>query len=98
IAFLRTRPSRPMTSGSDWDESHAMNDQNIRIIGVINPYTGELAGTVPKATVEDVRRAFSTAAAYQSPLTRHGRATILQKAAELLRGRAEEASDLITRE
>src|SRR5258706_2293834 len=75
-----------------------MNDQNTRIIGVINPFTGELAGTVPKATVEDVRRAFSIAAAYHSSLTRHGRATILQKAAELLRSRTEAASDLITRE
>src|SRR5258706_9254774 len=75
-----------------------MNDQNTRIIGVINPFTGELAGTVPKATVEDVRRAFSIAAAYRPTLTRHGRATILQKAAELLRARVEPASDLITRE
>jgi len=75
-----------------------MNDQSTRIIGVFNPFTGELAGTVPKATVEDVRRAFSVAARYRSPLTRHGRSAILQKAAELLRGRAEDASDLITRE
>ena len=75
-----------------------MNDQNTRIIGVFNPFTGELAGTVPKATVEDVRRALSVAARYRSTLTRHGRSAILQKAAELLRGRAEAASDLITRE
>jgi phosphonoacetaldehyde dehydrogenase len=27
-------------------------------IEVRNPYTGELVGTVPKATLEDVRRAF----------------------------------------
>jgi acyl-CoA reductase-like NAD-dependent aldehyde dehydrogenase len=31
---------------------------NARVIEVRDPYTGDVAGTVPKATVEDVRRAF----------------------------------------
>jgi phosphonoacetaldehyde dehydrogenase len=69
-----------------------------RIIKVFNPYTRELAGSVPKGTVEDVRRAYEIAARHRSNLTRHGRASILQKAAALLRERTEEASDLITRE
>jgi phosphonoacetaldehyde dehydrogenase len=75
-----------------------MPAETSRMMNVHNPYTREVAGTVPKATVEDVRRAFASAAGFRSTLTRHGRATILQKAAELLRARTEEASDLITRE
>jgi len=51
---------------------------NARRIEVINPYTGEPVGSVPKATVEDVRRAFRIAADYRSPLTRHDRAVILR--------------------
>ena len=35
-----------------------------RVIEVFNPYTEQLLGTVPKATVEDVRQAFSIAKAY----------------------------------
>jgi phosphonoacetaldehyde dehydrogenase len=67
-------------------------------IEVRDPFTRELVGSVPKATVEDVRRAFVTAHAYRATLTRYERAEILRKAATLLRSRAEAASDLITRE
>ncbi len=69
-----------------------------RTLEVFNPYTGEVVGTVAKASVEDVRRAFRIAAGYRPALTRHGRAAVLDKAAALLRVRSEEASDLITRE
>jgi putative phosphonoacetaldehyde dehydrogenase len=69
-----------------------------RIIEVRYPYTGEVVGTVPRATVDDVRAAFAAARAYKPTLTRFQRAAILQKAAELLRGRVDAASDLITRE
>ncbi|APV51884.1 phosphonoacetaldehyde dehydrogenase [Betaproteobacteria bacterium GR16-43] len=69
-----------------------------RTIEVVNPFNGALAGTVPKATVDDVRRAFAAARAYKSKLTRYDRASILQKAAALLRDRVEAASDLITAE
>ena len=34
---------------------------NARSIEVRNPYTRDVVGTVPKATLEDVRRAFSIA-------------------------------------
>ena len=67
-------------------------------IAVHNPFTGELVGTVPRATVAEVRQAFEAAKRYKPTLTRYQRASILQKAAELLRGRADEASGLITRE
>ena len=69
-----------------------------RVIEVRYPFTGEVIGTVPKATIEEVRQAFAAARAYKPTLTRYERATILQKAAALMRERLEEASNLITRE
>lgn len=77
-----------------------MNDRapKQRVIEVTYPYTGEVVGTVPKATVDEVRKAFAAARAYRPKLTRYERATIMQKAAALLRTRVEDASNLITRE
>lgn len=69
-----------------------------RVIEVRNPYTGELAGTVAKASTADVRRAFAFAQPYRCRLSRFERAQIMQKAAALLREQAEPASDLITAE
>ena len=69
-----------------------------RVIDVRNPYTGALVGTVPKATVDDIRRAFAIARGYRPKLTRHDRYRILYRAAEIIGGRAEEISDLITAE
>ncbi len=69
-----------------------------RVLEVFNPWNGELVGTVARAGVEDVRRAFAIARPWKCTLTRYERATILRKAAAALRGRVEEASDLITAE
>ena len=69
-----------------------------RTLDVRNPYTGAVVGTVPKATVEDVRRAFAIAKAYKPTLTRYQRYEICKRAAELIRSRAEAISDLITAE
>ncbi|WP_175689465.1 aldehyde dehydrogenase family protein, partial [Burkholderia anthina] len=49
------------------------------VIDVCNPYDGSLVGTVPKATLDDVRRAFAVARAYRPSLTRHDRAAILRR-------------------
>ncbi len=77
-----------------------MNDRSGRqaVIEVRNPFTRELVDTVPKATMAQVKRAFETAHAFKPSFTRYERANLLEKAAELLRERAEAASDLITRE
>ena len=48
-----------------------------RVIPVFNPYTGERIGSVPKATLEEVREAFEVAHACQPKLTRADRAGIL---------------------
>jgi putative phosphonoacetaldehyde dehydrogenase len=69
-----------------------------RTIDVHNPYTGSLVGTVPKAGVEEIRRAFAIARGYKATLTRHDRYRILHRTAEIIRSRAETISDLITAE
>ena len=69
-----------------------------RTLDVINPYNRERVGTVPLATLDDVRRAYHIAHGYKAHLTRYERSSILQKASALLRARAEEASTLITLE
>jgi aldehyde dehydrogenase (NAD+) len=62
------------------------------------PYTGEVVATVPKATVDDVRRAFSIARGYRSTLTRYDRYRILMKAGEIIASRRDEIARLITLE
>ncbi|HEV3106385.1 MAG TPA: phosphonoacetaldehyde dehydrogenase [Trinickia sp.] len=69
-----------------------------RTLDVFDPYSGLRVGTVPLASVSDVRDAFDYAAAYQPTLSRYERSQILERAAMLLRERVEAASDLITLE
>ena len=69
-----------------------------RTIAVHNPYTGELVGTVPKATVDEIRRALAIARGFRPALTRHDRYRILYRAAEVIASRGEEISDLISAE
>lgn len=69
-----------------------------RVIEVRYPWTGEVVATVPKATVEDVRRAFAIGRAYKPTLTRHERFRILVKAGELIAARKDELARLITLE
>jgi len=69
-----------------------------RVIEVRNPYSGALVGTVPRATVDEVRGAFAIARGYRARLTRFERSEILAKAAGLMRANAEAISDLITAE
>ena len=69
-----------------------------RQIEVRNPYTGAAIGSVPRAGVEDIRRAFAIADAYRPTLSRYERSQILQRAAEGVVARSEEISDLITAE
>ena len=69
-----------------------------RVIEVRNPYNGVLVGTVPKASPDDIRHAFAVARAYKPKLTRYERFSICQRTAELIRGRTEGISDLITAE
>jgi phosphonoacetaldehyde dehydrogenase len=69
-----------------------------RTATVMNPYTGGVAGTVPMATVDDVRAAIAAARAYKPTLTRYERSQICLRTAALLRERTQVISDLITAE
>ena len=69
-----------------------------RSIKINNPYTGQCIGSVPKATIDEVRAAFSTAAAYRPRLTRFERASILNRAAAIVRSRTAEIAAVITAE
>ncbi len=86
------------------------NDQLMRIAGeavdghsagrveVFNPYDNSLVGTVPRASRDQVAKAFEVAAAYKPKLTRYERQQILTRIGHALVQRKEEISDLITAE
>ena len=69
-----------------------------RTIEVFNPFTQQRIGTVPKATLDEVRQAFDIAHAFRPRLTRYDRAAILNNAAAIVRERQDEIAGLITAE
>ena len=69
-----------------------------RVISVHNPFTRECIGTVAKATLDEVRRAFEIAKNYKSRLTRFERSNILNQAAALVRERTAAIAALISSE
>src|SRR5690349_2193340 len=71
---------------------------NDRSFEVHNPYTNQVVGTCPKASVDDIRQAFAVAKAYKPTLSRADRSAILRKTAELLVARRQQIAELITAE
>jgi phosphonoacetaldehyde dehydrogenase len=69
-----------------------------RVIRIHNPYSGELVGTVPKATLDEVRRALDIAGQHKARLSRFERSNILNKAAALVRERTAAIAALISAE
>ena len=69
-----------------------------RRIAVHNPFTGRPVGSVPKATLAEVRRAYDVAQAYKPKLSRFERANILNRCAALVRERSAEVAQLISAE
>jgi len=67
-------------------------------IDVLNPYNGEVVGTVPRASREQIAAAFEIGANYKATLTRYERQKILLRIAEIIVERKDEISDLITAE
>src|SRR4029079_2716794 len=65
-----------------------------RVIEVRFPYTREVVATVPKATVEDVKRAFRIAREYKPKLTRYERYRILMRDGEIIAARRAETARL----
>jgi phosphonoacetaldehyde dehydrogenase len=109
LAHFSPRPAMN-TSISEYIRDHQLDAMRIagrkvgagrsgeRAIAVGNPFTGQSIGTVPKATLEEVREAFATAHAAKIMLTRFERAAILNRAAEIIRARLDEVAKLITAE
>lgn len=94
--IVNSRPSLPVRH-----EALRLGGERVQrdqVIEVRNPYNGDLVGTVPKASVEDVKRAFAYAKAYRPTLTRYARSQILRRAADIVRQRTDEISALITAE
>jgi putative phosphonoacetaldehyde dehydrogenase len=75
-----------------------VNGDTGQVVEVFNPYNGEIVGTVPRASRQQVANAFEIAASYKPTLTRYERQQILSKTAEILVSRKAEISDLITAE
>lgn len=83
------------------EECMRINGERVRrahTLAVHNPYTNDFIGHVPKAQIDDVRRAFEVAAAYRPRLTRYERSNILRRAAEVVMRETQRISDLITLE
>jgi phosphonoacetaldehyde dehydrogenase len=66
-----------------------------RCIQVFNPFTARCIGSVPKATLAEVRQALAIAHAYKPRLTRFERSNILNKTAALVRERTRQIANLI---
>ncbi|MBK9441465.1 MAG: phosphonoacetaldehyde dehydrogenase [Comamonadaceae bacterium] len=67
-------------------------------IAVFNPYTEQQIGSVPKATLDEVRDTFKAAHSYKPNLTRFERSAILSRAAAIISQRMDEVAQLITAE
>jgi len=90
---------------TDRDESMRIAGEKVgagrsgdRAIQVFNPYDGKRVGSVPKATVEEVRRAFAIARGHRAKLSRFERARILERTAASVRERTGEIAALISAE
>lgn len=69
-----------------------------RAIAVFNPYTEKQIGSVPKATLQEVRDTCARAAAYKPTLTRFERAAILNRASAIAARRVDDVAALISAE
>jgi aldehyde dehydrogenase (NAD+) len=69
-----------------------------RVMEVRHPFDGRLVGTVPKASLEDVKRALQIARGFKSTLTRHERYKILMKTGAIVASKRDDLARLITLE
>ncbi|MEY2688910.1 MAG: hypothetical protein RL375_3108, partial [Pseudomonadota bacterium] len=80
------------------DRGEPGNPDDPRRITVRHPYSGAVVGSVPKASLAEVRLAFDTAKAYRPTLSRADRAAILNRAGALVRERVDELAAIISAE
>jgi phosphonoacetaldehyde dehydrogenase len=93
--------SVPTPGGAPLRESLRIAGEKVageRVIEVRHPYSGALVGTVPRASLEQVRRALQIARAYRSKLTRHDCYQVLMKAGAIVATRRAALARLITLE
>jgi phosphonoacetaldehyde dehydrogenase len=95
LGALPATPHEPIHEGLRIAGEKVFRD---RVIEVRHPYTGALAGTVPRATIEDVKRALKIARNFRSALTRHERYKILMKAGAIIASKRDHLARLITLE
>ena len=91
----------PTASSAPLRESLRIAGQKVageRVIEVRHPYSGALVGTVPRATLAQVRQALQIARAYRATLTRYDRYQILMKAGAIVATRRAALARLITLE
>ena len=69
-----------------------------RSINILNPFNGEIVGSVPRASKGQVNEVMQIAKNFHPNLTRFERQKILSKTAEIIISRKEEISNLITAE
>jgi phosphonoacetaldehyde dehydrogenase len=69
-----------------------------RVVEVRHPFDGRLVGTVPKASLADVKRALQIARGFKSTLTRHERYKILMRAGAIVASKRDDLARLITLE
>ena len=87
-----TLQERKLLLDGEWIETGEWHE-------VRSPYSGELVARLPRADAEHARRAVDAAArAMSEPLPAHGRAEILDRVADLLAERQEEAARTISAE
>jgi phosphonoacetaldehyde dehydrogenase len=67
-------------------------------IEVYNPYNNELVGTVPRVSLEEVKRAIDALADYEPKLSSYERGEILYKSAQEMKARREELAAGISAE
>jgi succinate-semialdehyde dehydrogenase/glutarate-semialdehyde dehydrogenase len=96
MATTQTRRDERLLIGGEWVEASGSGR-----FDVTNPATGEVVGSTPDATADDVRAAINAAAAALDgwrTTTALVRARLLRKSAEVMRERADEIGRLMTLE
>jgi putative phosphonoacetaldehyde dehydrogenase len=93
--------TRPSAAHEPLHESLRIAGEKVshdRVIEIRHPYSGDVIGTVPQATLNDVKRALQIARSFKSKLTRYDRYQILMKTGAIIQTRKETIARLITLE
>jgi putative phosphonoacetaldehyde dehydrogenase len=93
--------TRPSAAREPLHESLRIAGEKVtrdRVLEIRHPYSGDVVATVPRATLDDVKRALQIARRFKSKLTRYDRYQILMKTGVIIQARKEAIARLITLE